>query len=64
MSRSENCKLAIQHWKKKVNSNSESRIQKLRKELAKQDESLHPCFNRISQIKRELALAFREEEIF
>ena len=64
VSRSENCKLAIQLWKKRVKSNSAIRIQKLRKELAKQDESLHLCFNRISQIKRELALVFREKEIF
>ncbi|CAL9214624.1 unnamed protein product [Arabidopsis halleri] len=62
--RAENCRNAIRLWKKKSWTNSEIKIKRLRKELAKQDESLTPCFQRISKIKRELAIAFREEEVY
>jgi len=62
--RAADCKQAIGVWKNKIWSNSEIRIKRLRKELAAQDASLTPCFQRISVIKRELAIAFREEEVF
>lgn len=62
--KTENCRKAICDWRKKVWSNSEIRIQRLRKELTAQDESRTPCFNRMNGIKRELAIAFQDEEVF
>lgn len=62
--RTENCRRAICDWRHKVWSNSEIRIRRLRKYLKDQDESRTHCFKRIDVIKKELAIAFREEEVY
>ncbi|XP_010418622.1 PREDICTED: uncharacterized protein LOC104704195 [Camelina sativa] len=64
LARNENCKKAIGIWKKQARTNSEIRIKRLRKELASHYEALKPNFRRINAIKRDLAIAFREEEIY
>ena len=62
--RAEHCRQAILDWKTHFWSNSARRIRSIRKALQVQDESPSPCFSRIRHLKSELAIAFREEEIY
>ena len=62
--RAEHCRQAILDWKTHFWSNSARRIRSLRKALQVQNESPSPCFSRIRHLKSELAIAFREEEIY
>ena len=59
-----NCRKAIKEWMRLSWSNSQTRINRLRAELTIQNETRIPCFTRMREIKKELIIAFRDEEIF
>ncbi|KAG7588745.1 Reverse transcriptase domain [Arabidopsis suecica] len=58
------CRRNISIWKKSADFNAKNRIQRLRKELDDELSVKCPCWERISEIKEQLSVAFSDEEIF
>lgn len=64
MGRISQCRRAISKWKKTTNTNSYTAIQRLKQEWEAQVSSVYPDKHRMTIIRWELALAYREEEIY
>ncbi|XP_010480531.1 PREDICTED: uncharacterized protein LOC104759285 [Camelina sativa] len=58
------CRRALSKWKRTANTNSYSLIQRLKWELEKESTKRYPSFQKLQQVKWDLANAFREEELY
>ena len=58
------CRRAISVWKHSSDTNAQSRIKRLRKDLDAEKSIQIPCWPRIEYIKDQLSLAYGDEELF
>ncbi|XP_033134315.1 uncharacterized protein LOC117127769 [Brassica rapa] len=64
MERINRCRRGILRWKKRADLNSKNKITRLKSALEREVSKHFPSFHVMSKIRKELALAYKEEETF
>lgn len=58
------CRKALSQWKKENNTNAFDKIQQILIALEMEQSSSRPCIYRVNTIKRDLMVAYKEEETY